>query len=127
VWHARELATRATADDAQRLAAAIARELGLPPALAPAFEAPARCLHDEVSLPLSADPRRAGLDDPAERRRLAQIFHRGAGAPVGWALPLARSTTGTWLTAQWTFRRANLFLLPRDSPVGLRRPLASLG
>ncbi len=127
VWQPRQLAAQASAEDAQRLAAAIARELGLPASLTPAFEDPVRFLHDEASLPLSADPRRAGLDDPDERRRLAQILDRGAGAPVGWVLPLARSTSDTWLTEQWTFRRANLFLLPGDSPAGLRLPLASLG
>ena len=31
-----------------------------------------------------------------------------------------------WLTEAWRFKRKKLFLVPGDSPVGLRLPLASL-
>jgi uncharacterized protein (DUF2126 family) len=45
---------------------------------------------------------------------------------VGYALPITR-TTGGWATERWTFRRSELFLVPGDSPIGLRLPLGSLG
>ena len=129
IWPARTPAVDAgaTVADARRLGDAIARRLGLPAALAPAYEDPWRLLQDEAALPVGIDPRHAGLGDPEERRRLARALDRGAGTPVGWVLPLARAVGGGWLTEQWTFRRDHLFLVPGDSPAGLRLPLASLG
>ena len=50
----------------------------------------------------------------------------GAGSVVGYVLPLA-PTDGGWMTERWQLRRSALFLLPGDSPVGLRLPLGSLG
>ncbi len=127
VWRARPLATTATADGARQLGLAIARELGLPSAIVPAYEDPIHVLHGEASLPVDVDPRRAALDDPDERRRLVRVLDRGATTPVAFVLPLARSTSNTWLTETWSFRRENMYLVPGDSPAGLRLPLASLG
>ncbi len=129
VWPQRALGGAATAETARRLVETIARELGLPPTLAPApaYEDPFQVVQDEAALPVGVDPRHAGLDDPDERRRLARTLDRGAGTPVGWVLPLARATDGAWRSESWTFRREHLFLVPGDSPAGLRLPLASLG
>ena len=128
VWPDRHLSIESTIAAADRFATALVRALGVPAgALRPAYEDPWRVVRDEAALPVSIDPRRAGLDDPEERRRLARILDHGAGAPVGLVLPLARSATSTWLTEHWAFRRDHLFLIPGDSPIGLRLPLASLG
>jgi uncharacterized protein (DUF2126 family) len=114
--------------DAERLARAIAARLGVPAILHAAYEDPWHVVRDESLLPVAADPRKAALDDPEERRRLARVLDRGVGTPAGWVLPLARSAAGdAWLTEQWAFRRGHLFLLPGDSPIGLRLPLGSLG
>ena len=130
VWPRRSLGGAATADSARRLAAAIARELGLAdaPALAAAYEDPLAVIVDEAALPVDLDPRAAGLDAPDERRRLARVLDRGLATPAAWVLPLARAADGaSWMTEVWRVRREQLFLLPGDSPAGLRLPLASLG
>jgi uncharacterized protein (DUF2126 family)/transglutaminase-like putative cysteine protease len=114
---------------AQEVAAAIASELGVAAELHAAYEDPWEVLREEARLPANVDPRTAGLDDPEERRRLAKIMDQGIGKPVAWVLPLGlgkEKSAGTWLTERWRFRREQLFLLPGDSPAGLRLPLGSV-
>jgi uncharacterized protein (DUF2126 family) len=125
LWPARTLDDAGTIDAAKRLADAVAAALGVAAELHPAYEDPWELIRAEAQLPVEIDPARAGLDDPEERRRLAAILDRGAGSVVGWVLPLARSSDG-WRTERWQLRRAQLFLVPGDSPVGLRLPLASI-
>jgi uncharacterized protein (DUF2126 family)/transglutaminase-like putative cysteine protease len=112
---------------ARAFAGAVATALGLP-AEAPtaAFEDPWRLIQDEAGLPADVDPLKARLGDPEERRRLARLLGGDPTQPVGYALPLARSGDG-WRTERWKLRRDHLFLLPGDSPMGLRLPLAALG
>jgi len=83
----------------------------------------------EQQLPENVSPTDSRLDDPLERERLARIFTTGLTAPVGYALPLkwlAKGRRGGWLTSEWRFRSGAMLLLPGDSPMGLRLPLASL-
>ena len=123
LWPARELRA---GGDAKVLAEALATALGLAPtAPQAAFEDPWEVLRAEAALPPAIDPRVAGLDDPEERVRLAAIMNRGVGAVAGYVLPLARDGEA-WRTEAWAFRRQHLFLLPGDSPLGLRLPLGSL-
>lgn len=112
-------------DAARRAGERIAAALGVAPELHPAYEDPWEVIRDEAKLPVDVDPRTAGLDDPEERRRLAGILGRGVGRPAGWVLPLGR-VDGGWLTERWQLRRGHLFLLPGDSPIGLRLPLGSV-
>ncbi len=130
LWPDAVFAGEPDAAGAERVARAIASRLGVATAgaLQPAFEDPWQVVRDEATLPVDVDPRRADLDDPEERRRLARVLDRGAGAAVGWVLPLARDPHGDgWLTDTWQFRRDALFLIPGDSPAGLRLPLGALG
>jgi uncharacterized protein (DUF2126 family) len=126
LWPARSLFERGTAEAAHQVAEAIATGLGIAAVLHPAFEDPWEVLRTEAQLPADVDPKKSGLDDPEERRRLVTILDRGVGSVVGYVLPLARDATG-WLTDHWKLRRGHLFLVPGDSPLGLRLPLASLG
>jgi uncharacterized protein (DUF2126 family)/transglutaminase-like putative cysteine protease len=112
--------------EAGELADAIAHRLGVRGFLQPAFEDPWRHLQEEAALPVDVDPLASDLGDPEERRRLARLLDRGLGAEVGFALPLQRAPDG-WQSERWSFRRGHLFLLPGDSPMGLRLPLKSLG
>ncbi len=80
-------------------------------------------LHKEQRLPLNVEPTDPRLDDPEERKRLADTFSRGLTEVVGYVLPLQY---GSWKSGPWPFRQTKLFLLPGDSPLGLRLPLDSL-
>lgn len=125
LWPVRRGHVGLAASDARRLAAAIAEQLGLPGHLHEAHEDPWRFLQDEAGLPLDVDPLSADLEDGETRARLARVLDRGLGAIVGQVLPLAR-VEGRWQSERWTFRRGRLFLVPGDSPLGLRLPLKSL-
>lgn len=114
---------------ARTFAHAISSELGVAATWQPAFEDPWEVIRSEAALPPMIDPQRAPLDDPEERRRLARVLNRGVGKEVAWVLPLARSVihaSAGWQTETWQFRREHLFLVPGDSPVGLRLPLDSV-
>ncbi len=93
----------------------------------PAYEDAFYYILEEDRLPANLDPLKANLRDPLDRRRLAALLERGLDTPKGYVLPL-RWDYGLkhWISAQWEFRRDHLFLLPGDSPLGLRLPLSSL-
>ncbi len=121
------------ADAAQRFVQALALRLGVEPAHAVAgYEDVWYYLWKERRLPVDVDPLRSKLADAGERTRLAQIFERGLGAVVGYALPLAHRDDPDappgwrWRSGQWFFRAGHLFLVPGDSPMGYRLPLDSL-
>lgn len=84
-------------------------------------------LWKEGEVPENIDPLDADLDDPLERRSLAEKLQRGLGEPRGYALPLHWDEAGgRWRSSRWRFRRGHMFLLPGDSPMGLRLPLDAL-
>ena len=117
--------------DTDRAAAfmhALAQRLGLPSAYIQAgYEDALHYLLKEAELPVNLDPAKADLKDPAERRGLAEKLSRGLDEAVGYALPLGWDWhAGAWRTGPWEFRRGRLYLIPGDSPMGLRLPLASL-
>ncbi len=127
LWPRRpELAGDAGEGAAGFFAKSLAARVGLAAFLQPAFEDPWRFLQDEASLPVEVDPLEVDLDDPEERRRLARVLDRGLGREAGWVLPILRDEK-SWTSELWEFRRGHLFLVPGDSPIGLRLPLASLG
>ena len=120
----------ATAEDAARFAAALAQRLQVDPAMAlPAHEDVHYYLWREHRLPANVVMQDNKLRDPLERARMVRIFAEGLGAPTGMVLPLRRvleDGVRRWRTAKWYFRSDILFLLPGDSPIGLRLPLDSL-
>ncbi|WP_163339508.1 DUF2126 domain-containing protein [Desulfopila sp. IMCC35008] len=77
----------------------------------------------EQQLPVNVTPTDPKLEDPDERRRMVRAFQRGLGAVVGYVLPLQY---GSWKSGPWTFKSEYMYLLPGDSPAGLRLPLGSL-
>jgi uncharacterized protein (DUF2126 family)/transglutaminase-like putative cysteine protease len=120
----------ATADDAALFAAALAERLGLDPALVrPAYEDVHYYLWKEHRLPANVLVDDNKLADPLERARMGRIFDQGLAAPVGSVLPLRGVVAGgirRWQSGQWLLRGDTLFLIPGDSPIGLRLPLSSL-
>ena len=116
------------APEAQRFVETLALRLRVDPrAATAAYEDIWYYLWRERRLPVNVDPFDARLDDPRERERLARVFEQGLAAVVGYALPLARAPGGdSWITSRWFLRAERMFLLPGDSPMGLRLPLDSL-
>ena len=123
--------SRAVIYDAERFATTLADHLDIEPDYAVAvYEDPLPYIAREQSLPENVDPFDSKLEDPEERARLARVFERGLGNPVGWTLPIqrwnARAGGARWISERWSARRGRLFLVPGDSPVGFRLPLGSL-
>lgn len=94
-----------------------------------AYEDPLEYVHKERQLPINVDPKDNKLEDPEERERFRRIFERGLDQPVGFVLPIQKvngKNGPAWQSGLWMLRSRHLFLLPGDSPVGLRLPLQSL-
>ncbi|HZY58255.1 MAG TPA: transglutaminase family protein [Candidatus Binataceae bacterium] len=136
LWQDRSLLARADETyefgplDAQRFCTTLARRLGVEPDYAnPAFEDPLYYLQRERQLPINVDPVDNHLEDPMERERVRRVFERGLNTTVGYVLPLQRGAGRDgpqWQTGMWMLRGQHLFVIPGDSPVGLRLPLTSL-
>jgi uncharacterized protein (DUF2126 family)/transglutaminase-like putative cysteine protease len=120
---------KADINDAERFADSTAEKLGLSTEyVMPAFEDPGHWLQKEAGLPPNVDPSDSKLTDPEERARMARVFDQGLNTPKGFVLPIQRwnAEARRWRSERWSLRRGNLFLMPGDSPLGLRLPIASL-
>jgi len=118
-------------DAAQKLTELIAQKLAITPDhVMPAYEDPATWILKEAELPDNVTTDNSKLDDAEARARIARVFERGLGTPAGFVLPIQRWNAAgphkSWISQKWPFRRGKLFLVPGDSPVGFRLPLASL-
>ena len=115
-------------DAAYKFARTLTENLGLPADyLLPAYEDILHLLLEEGNVPVDEDPMELDLDDPLERQALARKLNGGVKSPAGYVLPIGWSFgTNDWQSSRWSFRRGHLFLLPGNSPVGLRLPLDSL-
>ena len=117
-------------DGARAFTEGLAERLGFGRAyVIPAYEDPVHWLLKEAELPVNVEPGDSRLADAEERARIARIFERGLGAAVGFVLPICHRDSGArtgWASERWAFRRGHLFLVPGDSPLGLRLPLSSL-
>ena len=119
--------------DAQAFARVLASRLGLHrDYLIPAYEDVWEVLRKEQDIPVNFDPLERDLKDPAERTRLARLLQGEMLEIAGFVLPLkpdpmpAATGPRRWLSSRWPLRREHLYLVPGDSPLGLRLPLASL-
>src|SRR4029077_6726056 len=111
-----------------RCAETTANRLGLPDYVLPSSEDPGHWLQKEAALPANVEPGDSKLADPEERARMARVFDTGLDIPKGFVLPIERGKTeaARWRSEPWKLRRGSLFLIPGDSPLGLRLPIASL-
>ena len=112
---------------------ALAEGLGLTEHyLIPAFEDVLLAAVQTQTLPINVEPPKRNREDAGKRDAFApeQI--------AGYVLPLrareavntkasSRSSPGPrWISSRWPLRRERLYLIPGDSPMGARLPLASL-
>ena len=116
------------AREARAFAAGIARHLRIDEGrILPGFEDVFYLTWRERRLPSNVTAEASRLKDRLERDRLARIFQQGIGSVVGYALPLAADGPGAWRTGPWFLRDDDtLWLIPGDSPMGLRLPLDSI-
>ena len=92
-----------------------------------AFEDPWHAVDEESRLPQNIDPLAEALDKGQIRSALARKLRQGLGSVVGFVLPIKPGRShGLWISSEWPLRQDRLYLLPGDSPMGLRLPLASL-
>ncbi|MFN2375919.1 MAG: transglutaminase family protein, partial [Candidatus Binatia bacterium] len=118
------------AAEAERFTRALASRLGVEDRFVQsAYEDTWYYLWRERQLPVNVDPHDSRLGDEMERARLARVFEQGLGSVVGYALPLGAEVRGgvlAWTSRPFHLRAGRLYLLPGDSPMGLRLPLDSL-
>ena len=90
------------------------------------------CIWKEQRLAVNSDLREKNFDDHDERGIAARMLDRGLSQPRGCVLPLVRQWWNAkaggprWVSGHWPVRSEKLFLIPGDSPMGLRLPLDSL-
>jgi uncharacterized protein (DUF2126 family)/transglutaminase-like putative cysteine protease len=119
------------AREAQELTRRLAGTLGADPKwMIPAYEDAFYYTWKERRLPSNVSPEKTNLKDRQERDRIARLFQRGLGEVVGYALPIKRIQMGSelaWVSGPWFLRdEETLWLIPGDSPMGLRLPLDSI-
>ncbi len=117
---------------AQKFTLALAARLGVSGQyILPGYEDSWYYLWRERRLPVNVDPFDSRLEDEMERARLRRVFAQKLDTPVGYVLPVKvseqRGPNGAqWSTGPWFVRDERMYLMPGDSPMGLRLPLDSL-
>ena len=80
----------------------------------------------EGALPGNVGAQDARLGDELERARLRKVFSQGLDKVIGHVLPLARTADDEhWQSGRWYLRDEQCRLVPGDSALGYRLPLAS--
>jgi uncharacterized protein (DUF2126 family) len=130
IWQKRELLADPTApgkrvpEDASDFIQALAAQLRLDgDRVVAGYEDTLYHVWKERRIPAGFDPAKVSEFDKAERDSLGRVLEAGLGEPVGYALPVLRDYMGNWITSQWHFVAGRMFLIPGDSPMGLRLPL----
>ncbi len=113
-----------TAVDAKTFTEKLAARLALgADRLVPGYEDAFYYIWKERRIPAGVDPVEKDLLAADERARLARVLEANVNAATGYALPLMREAGKKWISAPWFFRAGRMYLVPGDSPMGLRLPL----
>ncbi|MDZ7934886.1 MAG: transglutaminase family protein [Emticicia sp.] len=125
---AKEGETKFTFHDAERFAIELTKYLGIDPKnIMPTYEDPIYWALEEGKLPVNLDPLAVNLKDSVQRHTLAKLLEKGLNNPSGFVLPVKwEHETAHWTSCVWEFRRQQCYLIPGNSPIGLRLPLESL-
>ncbi|TWT82260.1 hypothetical protein CA13_37220 [Planctomycetes bacterium CA13] len=119
-----------THEDADRFVRHLASELNINAKMTfPVFEDVFHYLWRENRLPVDVDPTDPKLDDPNERSMMMRTFTNGLSKPIGFVLPIRRAwwqTRPGWMSGRWPVRSEKIYLIPGDSPIGLRLPISTL-
>jgi len=91
----------------------------------PVYEDQLYFLWEEGKLPEDVDALLSNSDDSLVRQKMSDLLQKGMKKPAGYILPLIHDQN-KWNTSKWTFKRINAFLIPGNSPIGLRLPLESI-
>ena len=134
VWKNKELMAletnkkKYTYKDAKAFAKDLAKRLAVhPDNVMPAYEDIFYFLWSEGKVPVNINPLKSNLKDSIERRTLAKLLDTGLDNPAGFVLPLEWNYWNSkWRSCRWQLHRENLYLIPGNSPIGLRLPLTSL-
>ncbi|MDE0426145.1 MAG: transglutaminase family protein [Candidatus Poribacteria bacterium] len=99
-----------------------------PDSMIPAYEDALFFLWTENRLPTNIDPLDFDFKEASERHRLAELLQTETlGEPIGYALPIRWNLAEEkWESCAWNFKNGRMFLIPGDSPIGLRLPLESM-
>jgi uncharacterized protein (DUF2126 family)/transglutaminase-like putative cysteine protease len=119
------------AREAKELLTRISKIVGADPKyILPGYEDVFYYTWKERRLPSNVTPAKSNLANKLERERIARIFQEGVGEVVGYTLPIKRAFYGNqagWMSGAWFLRDDDtLWLIPGDSPMGLRLPLDSI-
>ncbi len=119
------------AKDAKELLTRLSKVIGADPKyMVPGYEDAFYYTWKERRFPSNVTPEKSNLKDKLERERIAKIFQKGLGEITGYALPIKRAGHGNqqgWMSGAWFLRDDDrLWLIPGDSPMGLRLPLDSI-
>lgn len=125
---AKEGETKFTFHDAERFAIELTKYLGIDiKNITPAYEDPIYWALEEGKLPVNLDPLAVNLKDSVQRHTLAKLLEKGLNNPAGFVVPLKwQHEQANWTSCVWEFRRQQCYLIPGNSPIGLRLPLESL-
>lgn len=117
-----------TVSDAQQFMQHLCLQLGLAAEYGmPCYEDAYYFLWEKDNLPVNVNPKEFGEEDSLQRKKLLEILNHGIENPTGYVLPLEYDyAQHHWKSCLWAFTRENLFLIPGNSPAGLRLPLERL-
>jgi uncharacterized protein (DUF2126 family)/transglutaminase-like putative cysteine protease len=115
-------------EEAELFTKELAKQLAVSPEnVSVAYEDIFYFLWSEGKMPVNIDLSKINMNDPLERKTLTQLLQKGLDTPAGFVLPLKWNYENSkWKSCKWILARDYLFLIPGNSPMGLRLPLDSL-
>lgn len=134
VWKNMDLVAREatgkkyTEEDAALFGRELAKHLAISTEnVQPVFEDIFYFLWSEGKVPVNINPLTVNLKDSTERRTLAQLLDKGLDKPAGYVIPLKWNyDSNSWQSCIWLMNREQIFVIPGNSPIGLRLPLDAL-